>query len=202
MTLFIGCFVVLFLIGALPTAYIVTRALSGKDIRQYGSGNVGATNAFRVLGKGPGIFVFAVDFLKGWLPVYVCFHSKIESVSPNVWIWLAVAPVLGHIFTPFLGFRGGKGIATGAGILLAIQPLLFVLAAGFWLLSFAMSRIASVSSLMALAPLPAAAWALKYPFSYVKILIFLAILLIWSHRSNIGRLLRGEEKGIGGPKLP
>ena len=193
MSRFFGFFFTLYLIGSIPSAYFAAKILKGKDIRRHGSGNVGATNAFRLLGKSAGVAVFTLDFLKGFLPVLICFRLKIETTAPDTWIWLAAAPVLGHVFTPFLGFKGGKGIATGAGVLLGLQPMLFVCAAGLWLVCFTFTRIVSFSSLVCLTPLPLLSYVLGYPATYLKLLIFLILLLTWTHRENIRRILSGTE---------
>lgn len=179
--------------GSLPTAYLVGRA-RGTDIRKHGSGNVGATNAFRVFGKGPGILVFAVDFLKGYLPVFAFLRA---GGGADAGVWIGLVAVLGHVFTPFLSFKGGKGVATGAGVLTASHPLLFAAGMAAWLGCFLATKIVSLSSLVALLAVNL--------FSYVTsagpaaragfFLIF--ILIAWTHRDNIRRLRVGEEKRIG-----
>lgn len=185
MILYFLFFTLFFLAGSVPTAYLVGKALQGKDLRKLGSGNSGATNAFRVLGKKAGFFVFTVDFLKGFLPVLV---AEPLFLGHENFIWLAASPILGHIFTPFLGFKGGKGIATGAGVLLALAPGLFVFSLGIWALVFLMFRIVSIASLISSALLPAYAWICGYPFNRTVFLTVLGALFFWTHRSNLKTL--------------
>ena len=185
-----------FLCGSFPTAYFTARVLRGIDIRRYGSGNSGATNAFRVLGKGPGTFVFAVDFLKGTFPValYSIFGAAPDGFAvPEIAVWVGFAGMLGHIFTPFLGFRGGKGIATGAGVLCGSFPHIFLIVIAVWILVFCLTRIVSISSLLALVALVLASAWLKVPASVLGLFILVLLLGIWTHRLNILRLLKAEE---------
>ncbi len=185
--LFFGLF---FLIGSLPTAFLVGKITQGKDLRTLGSGNIGATNAFRVLGKKAGFFVFAVDLAKGFLPVFL---AKSLYTGHENFTWLAAAPILGHIFTPFLGFKGGKGVATGAGVLLALRVDLFIFSLGVWALIFLSFRVASIASLIALSLLPIWAWVRGCSASEVLFLVTLAVLITWTHRSNLERLLKRKE---------
>ena len=183
-----------FFLGAIPTAYCAGRFLKNIDIRQHGSGNVGATNAFRVLGKGPGVFVFAVDFLKGAVPVMLFSHFFPRVDDPELMRLIAgLFAVLGHLFTPFLAFKGGKGIATGGGALCAVFPYLFLLTLGAWLLTFFISRIVSLSSLVAVFVLAVSAVLTVQDNALKSVFIAMALLVFWTHRSNIGKLMRGEE---------
>ncbi len=179
-------FTLFFLIGSVPTAFLVGKITQGKDLRTLGSGNIGATNAFRVLGKKAGFFVFAVDFLKGFLPVIL---AKSLFTGHEHFVWLAAGPILGHIFTPFLRFKGGKGIATGAGVLLALGPDLFIFSTGVWALVFMIFRIVSIGSLASSISLPVWAWFRGYPLGNILFLAIFAALFVWTHRANIGRLL-------------
>ncbi len=197
MTGFVVLLAASFLLGSFPTAYIVAKKVGGIDIRKHGSGNVGATNALRVLGKKYGALVFAADFLKGSLPAFgaLSFFSG-DPRAQVLALACGVAAILGHIFTPFLGFKGGKGISTGAGALCAAYPGLFVIAMAVFLASILMTRIVSLSSLLALgAVVPASLW---YPRDAAVTGLFLALLLLvcWSHRENISRLLQGKEAPI------
>ena len=182
-----------FCLGTIPTAYWAGKLLKNIDIRTCGSGNVGATNAFRVLGKGPGIAVFILDLLKGALPVYLftVYGTASEPVLPMV---VGCAAVLGHVFTPFLGFKGGKGVATGAGVLLGAHPNLFLITLSAWILLFLATKIVSLSSLAAVSALLGAVF-LQTTDSKTRIIFLLIMLFIyWTHRANIQRLLRGKEK--------
>ncbi len=184
-----------FICGSLPTAFIVGKRLKNIDIRQHGSGNVGATNAFRVLGKGPGSFVFAIDFLKGFIPVFI-FSQSSHNTASYMPLAIGVFAILGHIFTPFLNFKGGKGVATGSGVLAASHPLLFIMAFAAWIVCFLVTKIVSISSVLAVIVLSVSAWVLSPGDSATYVLTALSLFVVWTHRSNIGRLIRGEEKRI------
>lgn len=190
-----------YLAGSFPTAWLVGRA-KGVDLGAVGSGNYGATNVFRNLGWGPALVVVGVDvakgfvpveFLPGWLP-----GSGLSEVAYQV--LLAVAAVLGHVFSIFLGFRGGKGVGTAAGAFLALAPLALLAAALVWALVVAWRRIVSLASLTGALVLLVAVWAAHgreadaWPLLLVTTL--LAAFVFWTHRENIGRLRRGEEKRI------
>ncbi|MCG3176093.1 MAG: Glycerol-3-phosphate acyltransferase [Candidatus Omnitrophica bacterium] len=187
-----------FLIGGIPTAYLAGRWCRGVDVRQHGSGNVGATNAVRVLGKKIGIAVFVVDLLKGALPVLCLQELALGAVSIGgdralARILLALCAVAGHVFTPFLGFKGGKGVATGAGALLAGFPGLFGICALVWVLVYAPTRVVSISSLAGLAALAVAGLWTDYSGPVKGLFFLIFVFLTWTHRSNISRLIRGEE---------
>jgi len=184
-----------FLLGSLPTGYLVARA-KGIDIRQHGSGNIGATNVFRTLGEPLGILVFFLDALKGFAAVWLALHYG----GPSAWppILAAVAVIAGHNYTPWLGFKGGKGIATSAGVLIALMPWAVLAIALVWFAVFFATRYVSLASISAAAALPAAVGALWFygcggsaPLLGFSVLI--AALAIWRHRSNIERLMAGTE---------
>jgi acyl phosphate:glycerol-3-phosphate acyltransferase len=189
------CFLGSFFIGAIPTAYLFARYLKNTDIREHGSGNVGATNASRVLGKKWGLLIFLLDFLKGFLPALLLFYfySKTHSDLSQV-KWAASGAIIGHIFTPFLGFKGGKGVATGAGVLTCVFPMLFLLSFPVWLLVFGVTRIVSISSLAALGSL--VLYALFFHLGVEVVLFFLLFFCIitWTHRENIARIVAGKER--------
>ncbi|MFQ3671083.1 MAG: glycerol-3-phosphate 1-O-acyltransferase PlsY [Verrucomicrobiia bacterium] len=189
-----------FWVGAIPFGYLIGRG-RGVDLRQQGSGNIGATNAFRVLGPVWGTLVFGFDFAKGFLPIWWLghlepFHQAWTGLgSSDAGLLLcALLIVLGHNYTPFLGFRGGKGIASSAGLLLALMPVAFGLTAAVWGLVFGITRIVSVASLAASAILPVWAWmtAPDRPL-LIGLCVLLAIVSFWRHRSNLARLLDGTE---------
>ena len=186
---------VAFLLGSIPTGYLVARA-KGVDIRQHGSGNIGATNVFRTLGKPLGILVFFLDALKGFAAVWLAARFG----GPSAWppILAAVAAIAGHNYTPWLGFKGGKGIATSAGVLIALMPWAVLAIAVVWFGVFFATRYVSLASICASAALPVAVGALWFygcggsgPLLGFSVLI--AALAIWRHRSNIGRLMAGTE---------
>lgn len=183
-----------FLLGSLPTGYLVARS-RGVDIRQHGSGNIGATNVFRTLGKPLGISVFVIDALKGFAAVWLALYFV-----PGEWsgIVAAVAVIAGHNYTPWLGFKGGKGIATSAGVLLALMPLAVLAIAIVWFAVFFASRYVSLASICASAALPLAVAALWWTGrgGSAPLLVFalvISALAIWRHRSNIQRLRDGTE---------
>lgn len=183
-----------YFLGAVPTAFLAAKILKNIDIRQHGSGNVGATNALRVLGKGPGLAVFALDFLKGALPVYLfkaSAHGFFAESTETLCVGLAA--LLGHVFTPFLGFKGGKGVATGSGMLAAGFPFLFIVTSLSWALTFFFTRTVSVSSLGSALALSVSGFFLGYNLKTCAIFAGITCFIFWTHRSNIGRILRGEE---------
>jgi len=191
-----------FLLGSIPTGYLVARA-KGVDIRQHGSGNIGATNVFRTLGKPLGVFVFMVDALKGFAVVWLA--GRFDGASDWAGIIAAVAVIGGHNYTPWLGFKGGKGIATSAGVLLALMPWAVLCIAIVWFVVFKVSRYVSLASISAAAALPVAVAALwsagcsgNGPLLGFSVLI--SALAIWRHRTNIQRLRAGTESRFEGKK--
>lgn len=193
--------IISYLIGAIPTAYIYGRIYKKIDIREHGSGNVGATNVFRVLGKGPGIAVLIIDILKGVLAVAVVADllGLTDILSRVV---LALCVVSGHNWTVFLNFKGGKGIATSLGVLIgltiriaSIRPvLLFTVLV--WISSFLISGIISISSILAAIALPIIMVLTNQPFVLVCLGVIFCIFVVLRHRPNIKRLLTGQEPRI------
>ncbi len=181
-----------FWVGSLPFGYWIAR-LKGIDIRKVGSGNIGATNVFRVLGAKVGIPVLILDALKGWLPTFVTMRMGADDVSG---ILVGVSAILGHTFSPFIGFKGGKGIATGLGVLLALSPMTVAVAFPVWLVTFLITRWVSLGSILAALTVPFTAYFVGHSPLAVGILSAAVAVVVWKHRSNIGRILRGEE-----PKL-
>jgi glycerol-3-phosphate acyltransferase PlsY len=189
-------FALAFFLGAIPNAYLAGRFLKKIDIREYGSGNVGATNVFRVLGKGPGVVVFFLDFLKGALPVvvFVSFQPQPAAHRELFSLLIGLASVLGHMFTPFLGFKGGKGIAAGSGVLCVAFPVLFAVSVAVWVLTFLLCRIVSLSSIIAVFTLVLSAlWTHQSP-EVLFVFILILGLVLWGHRTNIKKLLQGQEQ--------
>jgi glycerol-3-phosphate acyltransferase PlsY len=190
-----------FLAGAFPTSYFAGKLLRGIDLREHGSGNLGATNIYRVMGPGPAVAVLVVDIFKGFAPVFWLPRAIGLQGEMLLMCTLAVAAVLGHVFSPFVGFRGGKGVATAAGVILAICPAAIGICLLAWALVFAIFRIVSVASLTAALALPPAIWFTldrsAQGFGTVQVFgLALAAGVFYTHRSNIGRLLRGEEKRL------
>jgi glycerol-3-phosphate acyltransferase PlsY len=199
---FIVIAVAAYLLGSIPTGYLVARA-KGIDIRTVGSGNIGAANAFRILGKPAGIFVLVADGLKGfaacaWLADFVI---QLFAVAPdqieNLRIVAGISAVLGHNFTCWLKFKGGKGIATSAGVYFALAPLAAGISLGTWMVVFVLSRYVSVASIAAAAALPTAVWLTKDSRFLGIVTTVLGLLAIFKHRGNIQRLLNGTEQRFG-----
>ena len=193
--------VLAYLAGSFPTAWLMGRA-RGLDLGAVGSGNYGATNVFRNLGWGPALVVVAVDVAKGFVPVEFLpgWLSAGALSGVGYQVLLALAAVLGHVFSIFLWFRGGKGVGTAAGAFLALAPVALLAAALVWALVVAWRRIVSLASLAGAVALLVAVWAGygreagAWPLLLVTTL--LAGFVFWTHRENIGRLRRGEEKRI------
>lgn len=199
-----------YLIGSIPFGYLAGR-LNGVDLREHGSHNIGATNAVRVLGKRWGIPVFVCDFLKGYLPLLAAMRLvaggqlDVAQYSPAEMGWclgVMVALVLGHTFTCFLGFRGGKGVATMAGCLVAFMPAVAGAAVIAFVVVMALTRYVSLSSLTAgLVMVLAAAWLfvsndgvlLPAEWMALGMLALIFVLVVWKHRSNIVRICQGTE---------
>jgi acyl phosphate:glycerol-3-phosphate acyltransferase len=195
-----------YLLGSCPNGYLVSRA-RGVDIRKHGSGNIGATNVLRVLGKKWGYLVFALDAFKGFAAVRLAFAVAL-ALTPQttqreiIGITGGLACILGHTFPVWLRFRGGKGVATSAGVLLGLMPIAVISVFAVWLLLFQVTRYVSLASITAAAALPI--FVLLYlrlnwltgasllPFS-----ILIAGVVIWRHRSNMQRLFHGTEQRFG-----
>ena len=193
-----------FLLGSIPTGVLVGR-LKGVDVRRQGSGNVGATNVYRTAGKLPGLFVLVVDGLKGWLPVAVIATWALRhdpSLAPDTTAILAgTAAVAGHIWNPFLQFRGGKGVATSLGVMIGLSYTLALWTAGVWIVVVAITRYVSVASIAAAMAAPFVMLLLGLPVHWIFGGIFVAIAIIGRHRENILRLLHGEENRVFPRKL-
>ncbi len=191
---------VAYLLGSIPTGYLVAKA-RGIDIRTVGSGNIGATNAFRVLGKWLGLFVLLMDALKGWLAVRVgavVVHRFLpDAPLEYLCITAGVAAILGHNFTCWLRFKGGKGIATSAGVLIALVPLALLIILIIFVVLLLLTRYVSVGSIAAAATLPFATWFTEHhDVGLTAVMAAIGALAILKHRKNIQRLLNGTENRI------
>jgi glycerol-3-phosphate acyltransferase PlsY len=198
-----------YLAGSIPTAIITSRIIMKDDIRNHGSKNAGATNVFRVMGWKPALIVVLVDVGKGVLATLLISKLRMDAVSLDpVLMKLAAgsAAIVGHVWTVFAGFKGGKGVGTAFGVFLGIAPIPVLITLVVWLAFVFATRIVSVSSLAAAVCLPTALWIQKrffkpdIPDSIVWITIVLAVLIWFTHRSNIKRLIRGEEHKFGSGK--
>jgi len=181
-----------YFLGSIPFGYLVGK-VKGYDLRKEGSGNIGSTNVFRVVGKKEGIFVFVLDFLKGFLPVMYFFDISVPAA-----VLALIGAIIGHMTTPFLRFKGGKGVATGFGGIVALMPIPALSAFGVWIILMGITRRVSVGSLGAAISLPILYFFLSNPVNKIVlyITILLVILVIFTHRKNIKKLLRGEEEPI------
>ena len=198
-----------YLLGSIPTGFLVAKS-RGVDIRTVGSGNIGATNVLRILGKPAGIFVLLMDALKGWAAVFVVarvmasiFYPAADSTARE-WFSLcaAIFAILGHNYTCWLNFKGGKGIATSAGVLVALVPVPLLIILGVWIGVFAVSQYVSLASICAAFVLPFAAYFVGESKTIVIVTGCLAALAIYKHKSNIQRLIQGEENRIVLKKRP
>lgn len=198
-----------YLCGSLPFGYWAGR-WKGIDIREHGSGNIGATNVIRVLGKGIGIPIFILDMLKGFAPValaewWMKDHGAESNSASLVAVLCAAAAVLGHMFTFWLGFKGGKGVATSAGVLLGLAPLSLAIGLVAWIIVFKLTRYVALASVAVAVTLPVAMallMILQGTLNWVLLglVIVMGVLVLVRHRSNIVRLLNGTENRFGAKK--
>lgn len=197
-----------YLLGSIPAGYLVGR-MKGVDLRQHGSGNVGATNVVRLIGKPWGIGVFVFDFLKGFVPAFflapwVATRHGIGWSTDAVALTLGLAAMVGHVFPIWLGLRGGKGVATSAGFFAGICPAAIAITLAIWYVLLRATRYVSVASMVASACLPVVfvLWVgTDAAFGERRVVTILAAtlaaLIVYLHRANIGRLLKGEELRVG-----
>jgi glycerol-3-phosphate acyltransferase PlsY len=193
-----------YLLGAIPSSFIGARMARGIDLRRFGSGNLGATNAFRVLGWKVALPVVIFDILKGWFPTFA--FPLWDGVAPAAvasggWAYAyGCAAVLGHVFSPYVAFKGGKGVATSSGMLIALAP--WGLLAGFltWLALVFTTRIVSLSSIIAALVVPIVVVLLDGIGPVFWVCVGVAAFVIFAHRSNLKRLARGEEARFGRKK--
>lgn len=183
-----------YLLGSIPTGLWLGLRLRGVDIREAGSRNIGATNTMRVLGKKLGAAALAADIAKGLIPVLL--SARLDPAQPHLPLFCGVAAILGHSFSIFLRFRGGKGVATSAGVFLGLAPGPMAIAIAVFAAVFAATRMVSAASVCAAAALAVSVWF--FPLSTVirVVVAVVAMLVILKHRANIRRILRGEENKI------
>ena len=180
-----------YLLGAIPTSQVVARTLKGIDLREHGSGNLGATNALRVLGWKAATPIFIIDIAKGWFPT--AMFPLWDRAAIGWQLAYGAAAIVGHVFSLYVGFRGGKGVATGAGVFLALAPVAIAVGLVIWIgLVFATGYV-SVASIAAAASLPVVVLLNQGIGPIFVLSIALAAFVIYAHRSNMARLARGEE---------
>ena len=196
-----------YLLGSLPFGYLIARC-RGIDIRTVGSGNIGATNVSRVGGKGLGLVTLLLDILKGFLPVFL---AKQAGLSLDLLSLLALTAVLGHVFTPWLKFQGGKGVATALGVILAVDAQLMVLPLATFAFALWLTRHVSLGSILAAATVPVQLYlmsrfartfggSMQADLASLLPWVALVLLVIWKHRDNIRRLQEGTESKLWGAK--
>lgn len=185
-----------YLLGSIPTSYLMGRLARGVDLREHGSGNLGATNAFRVLGWRAAVPVMVVDIVKGWAPTAL-FPLWVDGGGGNWALAYGGAAILGHIFSVFVGFKGGKGVATSAGVFLALAPWAVLMGFVVWGFTVVLTRIVSLGSLLAALVLPVAVLVTNEPLPVFWVSLALALLVIFAHRENIRRLAHGTERRLG-----
>lgn len=185
-----------YLLGSIPFSYLVARQ-RGVDVRTVGSGNVGATNVMRSVGRGAGLLAFVLDFLKGSAATFLAVKVSDGPVVPSL---AAVAAVLGHMFPIWLRGQGGKGVATGAGAFLPIAPVPTVVSLVAFASTLALSRYVSVSSIAGTVALAVATRVTGLPMPVTVAAVVCAVLVIWKHRGNLQRIANGTENRLGAPR--
>ena len=185
-----------YLLGATPTSYVAGRLLRRIDLREHGSGNLGATNVFRVMGWRVAVPVMLIDVAKGWVPTL--FFPLWDGAPAAEWaLAYGAAAIVGHVFSVYVGFRGGKGVATSAGVFLALAPWAVLIGFIVWGVTVTLTRIVSLSSLLAALVLPLAVFVTNEPPVELALSVALAAFVIYAHRANIRRLAHGEEARFG-----
>ncbi len=187
-----------YLVGSIPFGLVLVRLVKGIDLRTVGSGNIGATNAMRAAGKPVGLAVFVLDFAKGWVAVWG-FAGLVAGQEPLSWAATACGAlsVLGHCFPVWLSFAGGKGVATGCGALVAMDPRIWVVGGAVWLVALGLGRMVSLASIAMGLAFSVAAWFLTQRVEPTVGAALLALLILVRHRSNMSRIVAGTESKIG-----
>ena len=193
--------IIAYLLGNISTSYIVAKKLAGVDIRTQGSGNAGSTNVLRTLGKKAGAFTFAGDVLKGFIAVWMAkIIAYVLHIDVTICAYLAVvAVVLGHNYPVFLGFKGGKGVATSLGSMLAMNPVTALTFLGFFIIIVALTKYVSLGSILGIGLSPIL-MIINHNLKGVWVTLFLTISVAYTHKENIKRLLNGTERKIGEKK--
>lgn len=182
-----------YILGSVPNGLWIGKALWQTDLREHGSHNIGATNAWRTLGKVPGTIIFLLDFLKGFLSVYL---ASVLTGEPIAMVLAAIFAIVGHSASLFLHFQGGKGVATGLGAISMLMPQVTVIVFLVWLIIVKLTGYVSLGSIISAALVPVLAWLYGSPMAYIVFGLLAAILIIARHKANIGRLMNGTESKI------
>jgi glycerol-3-phosphate acyltransferase PlsY len=199
----IAVVVAAYLLGSVSFAWIFAKRLEGIDLRTFGSGNLGATNAGRLLGRRMALLIYALDFAKGWVPVVLLRTWARDPAGPGgvpVALLAGLAAFVGHCFPLWHGFRGGKGVATASGVIVGLTPVSALIVAGVFAVAVAVSRRISVGSIAAAVALPIAQWARaegRAPGWTLGLYAVMAAVIVARHHRNLRRLIRGEEPKIG-----
>lgn len=182
-----------YMLGSIPNGLIFGRMIWKKDLRKFGSKNIGATNAWRVIGKPAGILIFLLDFLKGALSVFI---AEIFVGSPAVMVLAGLLAIIGHSFSAYLNFHGGKGVATGLGVIAVMIPKATLIVFFVWLVVVLITRYVSLGSIIAALLVPILAFYFDSDFAFILFGFVAAIFIIYRHKENIARLVRGKENKI------
>ena len=188
-----------YLFGALPIGLLVGRMVKGIDVRDYGSGNIGATNVWRIMGPLWGTAVFLCDFCKGYFPTVLT--TRIHDVTPWLPVVVGLAAILGHNFSPFLRFKGGKGVATSLGVVFGLSPMAAAVGFAVWGLCLLMTRYISVSSMLAAVVTSGVLIAYHHDLPHILFAVLVTLFVILKHRPNMARLKAGTEPKIKEPKV-
>ncbi|OFW33805.1 MAG: acyl-phosphate glycerol 3-phosphate acyltransferase [Candidatus Aquicultor primus] len=188
-----------YLLGSVPFGLVVSKLLFRVDIREHGSGNIGATNAYRTLGPVAGAVVLTGDVLKAMIPVFAVryFLAGTPDAVPLASVVVGLVAIIGHSYSIFLKFGGGKGMATAGGLMLALWPLVALILLGIWIAVIAVTRYVSLGSIIVAMILPVLVYLMYPKTEYIIFALLAGLLIIFRHRSNIARLLAGEELKIG-----
>jgi len=181
------------IVGSIPSGLLVSAMFGGRDLRQTGSGNIGATNALRVLGKKAALFTLLGDMAKGALPVVLV---RFAEVREEVVLFVGLGAIVGHIYSLFLRFKGGKGVATSFGVFLALSPTIALTSMIVWGMAVYLGRYSSVGALAAFSLLPAVAWFWTMNLNMARFALAVSLLVCWQHKENLQRLRQGLEKPI------
>ncbi len=204
MRLWLPTLAIAYLLGSIPFGYILVRIFRKEDIRATGSGNIGATNVARSGGKGLGILTLLLDLLKGYAAVLLAAHFApgTPGFPSDLAVAAGIAAILGHVFPVWLGFKGGKGVATAFGVFIAIAPLAALCALGVFVVVFAITRYVSLASILAAVMMPpfCLLWMPDRSPLFVGGIIFISLLVIAKHHANIARLMQGKESRFGSKK--
>jgi len=188
-----------YLLGSVPFGLLVSKLLFHVDIREHGSGNIGATNAYRTLGPVAGVVVLTADILKAMIPVFAVryFLAGTPDAVPLAGVAVGLAAIIGHSYSIFLRFGGGKGMATAGGLILALWPLVAPILVGIWIVVIAVTRYVSVGSIIVAMLLPVLVYLMYPKAEYIIFALLAGVVIIFRHRSNIARLLAGQELKFG-----